>query len=54
MTTGDILCYVFERGFITEENGNFIWSSMLSIRRKLGASSFTEHLNSQKITDPKK
>jgi actin-like ATPase involved in cell morphogenesis len=51
ITTGDILCYAFERGYITEENGNSIWSSMLSRRRKLGALSFTEYLDKQKITD---
>lgn len=44
VTTGDILVEAFHKGFITEEDGNTIWSSMLDKRRKIGAASFTEYL----------
>jgi predicted nucleic acid-binding protein len=44
MTTGDILALALERGFITEKQGNKIWKEMLSYRRKLGATSFSEFL----------
>ena len=44
MTTGDILTDAFQRGFITEDEGNDIWAQMLAKRRKLGAKSFTDYL----------
>ena len=47
ITTGDILFEAMDKGFITEENGNIIWTSMLSKRRKLGASSFSEYIKSK-------
>jgi hypothetical protein len=48
ITTGDILVEAMEKGFITENDGNTIWKSMLSKRRKLGAPSFTEYLKLRK------
>lgn len=44
LTTGDILVDAFKQGIISESQGNQIWANMLSKRRLLGASSFTEHL----------
>lgn len=44
ITTGDILIEAMEKGFITEDDGNSIWISMLSKRRKLGAISFSEFI----------
>lgn len=44
VTTGDILVEAFKKGIITEEEGNFIWESMLNKRRKIGANTFTEYL----------
>lgn len=43
-TTSDILVDAYDRGLITENEGNIIWSNMLAKRRRLGASSFTEYL----------
>ena len=43
-TTADILMDAFNRGFITENQGNTIWSNMLAKRRRLGAASFTAYL----------
>lgn len=43
ITTGDILIEALEKGYITEDDGNIIWASMLSKRRKIGASSFSEY-----------
>lgn len=48
ITTGDILVEAYQRGFLTEEDGNNIWAQMLAKKRKLGAATFTEYLN-QKI-----
>lgn len=48
ITTGDILADALERNLIEESKGNAIWTQMLSKRRRLGASSFTEYL--QKTT----
>ncbi len=50
MTTGDIMKKALDIGLITESQGNTIWSNMLSKRRKLGYSSFSDFLkaNSQK------
>jgi len=50
ITTGDILIEVLERGFITEDEGNNIWASMLAKRRKLGALSFSEYIKSKNCT----
>lgn len=47
ITTGDILLAALEKGYITEVQGNTIWSAMLSKRRKLGASSFTAYIQSK-------
>lgn len=46
-TTSDILVDAYNKGLITEDEANAIWSGMLSKRRKLGASSFTEYLKSK-------
>jgi len=46
ITTGDIMAEAFNRGYISETEGNELWAAMLSKRRKLGASSFTEYLKS--------
>ena len=43
-TTSDILVDAYDRGLITENEGNIIWSNMLAKCRRLGASSFTEYL----------
>ena len=45
ITTGDILIEAMKKGYITESEGNTIWASMLSKRRKLGASSFSEYIS---------
>lgn len=45
LTTGDILVEALEKGFISEDEGNRIWRSMLSKKRKLGASSFSQYLD---------
>jgi hypothetical protein len=47
ITTGDILIEAMEKGFITEDDGNIIWTSMLAKHRKLGASSFSEYIKSK-------
>ena len=44
VTTGDILVEAFQKGLITEQEGNTIWVSMLNKKRKIGAASFTEFL----------
>jgi hypothetical protein len=44
MTTGDILAEAYEKGYITESQGNSLWASMLKKRRKLGAESFADYL----------
>lgn len=44
MTTGEILIEALEKGFITEDDGNTIWASMLAKNRKIGASSFSEYI----------
>ena len=43
MTTGDLLVEAYERGLITEAEGNAIWQAMLNKRRQIGAQSFTEY-----------
>ncbi|NYB72850.1 hypothetical protein HZF24_01705 [Sedimentibacter hydroxybenzoicus DSM 7310] len=47
ITTGDILIKALEKGYITENDGNTIWSSMLAKRRRLGASSFSEYIKTK-------
>lgn len=44
ITTGDILIEALKKGYITEDDGNAIWKSMLEKRRKLGATSFSEYI----------
>lgn len=48
-TTADILADAFCRKFITEAQGNVIWSSMLCKRRRLGATSFSDYLKIKKF-----
>ena len=48
VTTGDILLEALGKGYITEPQGNKIWTSMLAKRRKLGAPSFTDYMKSKK------
>lgn len=45
ITTGDILIVALKKGFIDEAKGNAIWTQMLSKRRRLGSSTFTEYLH---------
>ena len=47
-TTGDLLVEAYERGLITEAEGNAIWQTMLKKRRQIGAQSFTKYLNNPK------
>lgn len=47
-TTGDIMMLAFNKGYITEEQGNIIWSKMILKRRKLGYSTFTDYINNHK------
>lgn len=47
ITTGDILIEAMEKGYISEAQGNTIWASMLAKRRKLGATSFTNYIQSK-------
>lgn len=49
VTTGDILVEAFQKGLITEQEGNTIWESMLKKKRKIGANSFTEFLQRSKL-----
>lgn len=42
--TGQILVEALEKGLITEDEGNSIWTQMLAKRRKLPASAFSEYL----------
>ena len=41
--TGHILLEAFEKGIITEQDGNDIWQKMLDKNRKLPSASFTEY-----------
>ena len=43
-TTADILVEAYDKGLITEEEGNEIWAKMLKKRRRLGGASFSEYL----------
>lgn len=45
ITTGDILVMALEKGIITENEGNLMWSRMLKRKRWLNADSFTDYLN---------
>jgi len=47
ITTGDILLKALDLGYISEEEGNNIWYSMLNKRRQLGATSFSEYIKSK-------
>lgn len=47
-TTGDIMLMALNKGLINEEQGNIIWANMISKRRKLGYSTFTEYINDHK------
>lgn len=47
ITTGDILMEAYGKSYITEEQGNSLWTSMLSKRRKLGAVSFSEYIRTK-------
>lgn len=49
ITTGDILIEALNKGFITEDDGNAIWASMLAKRRRLGASSFSEYISLESV-----
>ena len=40
ITTGDILVEAYNKGLITENEGNTIWASMLAKQRKLRTASF--------------
>ena len=44
LTTGYILKMAKDTGFITEPQGNIIWSNMLARKRKLGYQSFSDYL----------
>ena len=44
ITTGDILIEALKKGYITEDDGNNIWTLMLAKRRKIGATSFSEYI----------
>lgn len=46
MTTGDILTEAYNYGYITEAEGNKLWSAMLSKNRKSGKQTFTDYLKS--------
>lgn len=48
ITTVDILLDAYKSKIITEEKGNFIWNRMLSFKRKLPYSSFSECLRKHK------
>ncbi len=49
ITTGKIMIEALNQGLITEEKGNNIWQAMIKKRRKLGAPSFSEFLNNDKL-----
>ena len=40
ITTGNILVEAYNKGLITENEGNTIWASMLAKQRKLRTASF--------------
>ena len=53
VTTGDILVEAFQKGLITKQEGNTIWTNMLNKKRKIGANSFTEFLQRSKLDNSK-
>ena len=53
VTIGDILVEAFQKGLITEQEGNTIWTNMLNKKRKIGANSFTEFLQRSKPNNSK-
>lgn len=48
-TTADILVDAHQKGLISESEGNRIWIAMLNKRRKIGADTFTQYLNSKRF-----
>ena len=53
ITTGDIMIEAMNAGIITEEEGNTIWSDMISKRRMLPTSTFSEYLTNYRKTEEK-
>lgn len=51
ITTGEILFEAFNKGLITESQGNGIWQNMLNRLRKLPFDSFSEFLSSRQPID---
>lgn len=49
ITTGDIMIEAYQKGIITEAQGNMIWANMLAKRRRIGARSFSEYLKSKNL-----
>jgi len=47
VTTGDILVEALNKGYIDEATGNQIWVNMISKKRKLPTTSFTDYLKRQ-------
>ncbi|MCF7635349.1 MAG: hypothetical protein LLF82_000831 [Dehalococcoides mccartyi] len=47
ITTGEILNEAYDKGYITLEEADSLWASMLAKHRKLGASSFSDFLKSK-------
>lgn len=47
ITTAEILFEAMNKNYITENQGNVIWASMLAKHRKLGALSFTEYIRNR-------
>jgi len=45
IATGDILVEAYNNSLIAENDGNDIWNAMLSKKRKIGATSFTDFLS---------
>lgn len=48
ITTGDILVAALNAGYINEQNGNQIWSNMISRKRMLPTPTFTDYLKAHK------
>jgi len=53
ITTGEILVESFQKGLITEQEGNTILASMLNKKRKIGTNLFTEFLKRSKTDNYK-
>ena len=47
IATGDIMVEAFRAGLISEDQGNIIWDNMIKKRRKIGADSFIEYLQTK-------